>query len=197
MSTMSVMTVGSRWMTAVMVVLAMAGGLLAGGCGDSGATTAPAAGGGGVGANGGGAASALQIGLIVSGSTADGGWNQLAWEAVQKLATDTGAKVSKLEKVDTSKAAGEMRDYAQQGYDLVIGHGFEFADPAVEAAKTVGAGKTKFVVSGNGDVKPGVMTLDFDLSQPCYQLGIVAARVSKTGKLGFIGGRRFLRWRPV
>ena len=36
--------------------------------------------------------------------------------------------------------------------------------------------------------KPNLATYDFDVSQASYQLGVVAARMSLTGKLGFIGG---------
>ena len=153
------------------------------GCGDSGGTAT-------TNTSADSSKASFQIGLIVSGSTADGGWNQLAWEGVQKLQDTMGAKVSKLEKIDASKAQGEMRDYANRGVDLVIGHGYEFADPAVEAAKAAASGKTKFVVSGYPEAKPGIMTLNFDLSQACYQLGIIAAHVTKSGKLGFIGGQK-------
>lgn len=132
----------------------------------------------------------FKIGLIVMGSTSDGGWNQAARQALAKLETQPPAqgaiKVSVREKVDQSKASGEMRDYAANGYDLVIGHGFEYAVPAIEVAK--GQAKTKFVVSGYPKSEPDIMTLDFDLAPACYQLGILAAGVSKTGKIGFIGG---------
>ncbi|MEK7411895.1 MAG: BMP family ABC transporter substrate-binding protein, partial [Planctomycetota bacterium] len=45
-------------------------------------------------------------------------------------------------------------------------------------------------VSGADVAKPGIITLDFDLSQASYQVGILAARVSKSGKLGFLGGAK-------
>jgi basic membrane lipoprotein Med (substrate-binding protein (PBP1-ABC) superfamily) len=133
-----------------------------------------------------GADAQMKVALICSGSTTDGGWNQLAKDGIDAVAKELGAKVSVVQKVSADKAGDEMRAYATDGYDLVIAHGYEFLNPAAEVAK--GGAKTKLAVSGADVAKDGIVTIDFDLSQASYQVGIVAARLSKSGKLGFIGG---------
>jgi len=135
-----------------------------------------------------GADSTFKIGLICSGSTSDGGWNQLARDGVQSLATAMGAEVSCLQKVSPDKAGDEMRSFVADGYDLVIAHGYEFLNPAADVAAT--PGKTKFAVSGADEPKPGLVSLDYDCSQASYQAGMLAASLSKSGKLGFIGGEK-------
>ena len=135
------------------------------------------------------AGEALKVGLILAGSATDGGWNQLAADALAQVKTKLGAQVAVIQKVTQDKAGDELRDYAADGYQLVIAHGYEFLNPAAEAAKTITA--TKFAVSGADVAKPGIATLDFDLSQASYQLGIIAGRMTKTGKLGFLGGAPF------
>lgn len=135
------------------------------------------------------AGEALKIGLILAGSATDGGWNQLAADALAQVKVKLGAQVSVIQKVTQDKAGDELRDYAADGYQLVIAHGYEFLNPAAEAAKTITA--TKFAVSGADVAKPGIATLDFDLSQASYQLGIIAGRLTKSGKLGFVGGAPF------
>jgi basic membrane protein A len=135
------------------------------------------------------AGEALKIGLICSGSVTDGGWTQLAKEAMDQVKARLGAQVSVIQKVSADKAGAEMRDYAADGYQLVIAHGYEFLNPAAEVAKTITA--TKFAVSGADAARPGIVTLDFDVSQASCQLGIIAGRVTKTGKLGFVGGAPF------
>jgi len=132
--------------------------------------------------------STFKIGLICSGSTSDGGWNQLARDGVQSLATAMGAQVSCLQKVSPDKAGDEMRSFVADGYDLVIAHGYEFLNPAADVAST--PGKTKFAVSGADEPKPGLVSLDYDCSQASYQAGMLAASLSKSGKLGFIGGEK-------
>ncbi len=48
--------------------------------------------------------------------------------------TDTSlAYTENLEAADISAA---FADYASAGYDVVIGHGYEFGDPALEVAET-------------------------------------------------------------
>jgi len=131
------------------------------------------------------AAEPLKIGLICSGSVTDGGWNQLAKEAIEQVKKDFKAEVSILQKVTQDKAGDELRAYAADGYDLVIAHGYEFLTPAAEVA----AGTTmKIAVSGADVARPGIVTLDFDVSQASYQLGVIAGTLTKSGKLGFVGG---------
>jgi basic membrane protein A and related proteins len=131
------------------------------------------------------AAEPLKIGLICSGSVTDGGWNQLAKEAIDQVKQDLKAQVSILQKVTQDRAGDEMRSYAADGYDLVIAHGYEFLTPAAEVAPGT---KMKIAVSGADVARPGIITLDFDVSQASYQLGIIAGKLTKTGKLGFVGG---------
>jgi basic membrane protein A len=135
------------------------------------------------------AGEALKVGLILAGSATDGGWNQLAAEALAQVKAKLGAQVSVIQKVTQDKAGDELRDYAADGFQLVIAHGYEFLNPAAEAARTISA--TKFAVSGADVARPGIATLDFDLSQASYQLGIIAGRLTRSGRLGFVGGAPF------
>ena len=128
----------------------------------------------------------LRIAFICSGSVTDGGWNQEGKDAILVVKKTLHAHVSILEHISPVRAVNVMRSYAMRGYNLIIGHGYEFLIPAAQVAAI--GGKTKFAVSGADTTKPGVLTLNFDLAQPSYQLGILAAMLSKTGKIGFIGG---------
>ena len=128
------------------------------------------------------------VALMTAGSTNDGGWSQLAKEGLDKL-TAAGSKTTVVQKISADRAATELRDFAADGYQLVIAHGYEFLNPATEAAKTITT--TFFAVSGADVARPGIVTIDFDVSQASYQLGIIAATLTKTGKLGFIGGGAF------
>ncbi|HEX3133219.1 MAG TPA: BMP family ABC transporter substrate-binding protein, partial [Planctomycetota bacterium] len=126
------------------------------------------------------AAEPLKIGLLCSGSVTDGGWNQLAKDAIEQVKKDLKAEVSILQKVTQDKAGDELRAYAADGYDLVIAHGYEFLTPAAEVAAGT---KMKIAMSGADVARPGIITLDFDVSQASYQLSIIAGKLTKTGKL--------------
>lgn len=144
----------------------------------SGAPPAPSAGGG----------KSPRVGLLVAGSVDDGGWNQLAKEGLDLIAKDLGAQTShqQAKKADMAQA---LKEYARGGYNLVIAHGSEFGSVVQQVAPEFP--DARFVVSA-GDVKgPNYTSIKFDLAQPAYLLGIMAAHVSKSGKAGQIGGENF------
>jgi len=129
----------------------------------------------------------FKMAFLCSGSITDGGWNQEGRDAAVKVAQALHAKLSVLEHVTPIRASGIMRDFVRRHYGLIIGHGYEFLVPATQTARMTS--HTHFAVSGADKFEPGVTTLNFDLSQPSYLLGAIAAMVSKTGKIGFIGGQ--------
>ena len=131
----------------------------------------------------------LKVALVCTGSVNDGGWNQLAKDGIDKLKDTQRAQIAVVQKVSADQAATELRDFAADGYQLVIAHGYEYLNPAAEAAKTLTG--TRIAVSGADVERPGIVSIDFDVSQASYQLGVIAGTLTKTGKLGFIGGGPF------
>jgi basic membrane protein A len=79
-----------------------------------------------------------------------------------------------------------MRAFAERGYDLVIGIGFA-QTPIVEAvAKDFP--KIDFAIIDGVSQLPNVASLVFKEQEGSYLVGMIAARTSKTGILGFVGG---------
>jgi basic membrane protein A len=158
-------------------------------CGDSGS-------GGGSGPSGSASgAGKTKVGLLVVGTTSDGGWNQQAKEALDKIAGPENLDVRVRQGVKQDGAADAIRQFDSQGYALVIAHGYEYLQAAKEltdpAKNPGGAVKVKIAVSGGDVDNPNFQSLLYDLEGASYQLGIIAAKVSKSGKLGFIGGAKF------
>ena len=137
--------------------------------------------------------SALKVGLLETGSTSDHGWNQLAADAIAKVAsaqTSGTLETQVLDHTPAEKAADAIRQLQSKGFSLVIAHGFEYLNAAKELTDPASPGhvNVKIAVSGGDVDSPNFQSLDYDLAPASYQLGIIAAKVSKTGKLGFIGG---------
>ncbi|HEY4328929.1 MAG TPA: BMP family protein [Phycisphaerae bacterium] len=161
------------------LISVLAASLFISACGDSG--SAPAAAGG------------VKVGLLLTGSSSDNGWNQLANDSLASISKDQ--KIDFLTRQDVKKdnAADAIRQFESKGYNLVILHGYEYLDVAKELSdpSKPGAVKIKMSVSGGDVDSPNFQSLLYDLGPASYQLGIIAAKVSKTGKLGFIGGQPF------
>lgn len=109
----------------------------------------------------------------------------MAYNGLKKVETELGAQVDNQEATGP-KIKDSMRSYAQKGYKLVFGHGFEYNAPAVEVAKDFP--DTVFVTSSGGGVAKNVGAIRFNLEQGFYLAGAAAALTSKTGTVGMVGG---------
>jgi basic membrane protein A len=128
----------------------------------------------------------FRVGLLTPGSINDGGWNALAWDGVQRIKRELGATVSHQETKTPAEMTEGFRAFGEQGFDLAFGHGFEYQD----AAKTAGAQfpKTIFITTSGSTVAANVAPMRFQIEEATYVLGVIAARESKTGKAGLVGG---------
>jgi len=128
----------------------------------------------------------LKVALLTDGPVSDAGWNASAYEGLQAIQTELGAQISNTETKAPSEYEEALRSYASQGFDLIIAHGFQYQD----AAKKVGAefpGTVFVATSGTEASGKNVSPLIFLEEQGYYIMGLVAAKISKTGKLGLIG----------
>lgn len=131
------------------------------------------------------AASGLKIALVMSGAANDQGWNQTAYEGTQKACEKYGCELAYTENVSTEDIAAVFADYAGSGYDIVIGHGYEFGDPALEVAATYP--DTKFICTEADAAADNVASYVMACEQTAYVEGIIAASMTKSGKIGAIG----------
>ncbi len=131
------------------------------------------------------AADQFKMGLLVPGSVADEGWNRIAYNALKQVEKQLGAKVSYVE-LQQNPASFEkaFRDYAAQGYNVVMGHGFEFQDAALTVAEDYP--DVWFLISSSSIHKGKVIGLNTDSSQPFYLMGVIAAKMGKSA--GLVGG---------
>ena len=129
---------------------------------------------------------AFRVGLLTPGSINDNGWNSIAYEGLQRIQKELGAEVSHQETKTPAEVEEGFKSYGAKGFDLAFGHGFEFQDAALQAGKEYP--KTVFVTTAGSAVAPNVSSMRFQLEQATYLLGIIAARESKTGKAGLVGG---------
>lgn len=127
----------------------------------------------------------MKVALLTPGPISDAGWSALAYEGLQGVKSELGAEVDNQEATGP-KIKDAMRAYANKGYDLVFGHGYEYNEVGVSLAKDFP--KTTFISSSGGATAPNAGAFRFALEQGFYVAGAMGALMSKTGKLGMIGG---------
>src|SRR6266550_2563007 len=122
--------------------------------------------------------------VLLPGSINDQSWNAQGYAGVSRL-KEKGWDVAYSENVQPADMAQALQDYARKGYTLVIGHTGRFLSPM----QLVGPkfSKTTFIVgSGSAGAGKNVASIDFDNTQFGYLMGVLAARMSKTGKIGSV-----------
>ncbi len=133
-------------------------------------------------------ADAFKAALVMPGNITDQSWNQAGYEGLMNAKKELGIEVAYSEKVAQPDQAEAMADYARRGYDVVIGHGGEFQEAANRVARK--HPDTLFVVHNGTEPGKNIATLDFYYKQFGYLLGVLAGKMSKTGKTGFIGAQK-------
>jgi len=131
----------------------------------------------------------MKVGLITPGKISDKGWNASANDGLQRIQSELGAEVSPpVEGPAPTEVEGALRNVAQQGEDLIFLHASEFDDAAKNVAPSFP--KTTFVVVGGRSVAPNLTPIQFEAGQATYLAGMLAAGMSKTGKIGCIGAAK-------
>ena len=97
-----------------------------------------------------------------------------------------GIETAYTEHVGIADSEAAFMDYASQGYDLIIGHGFQYGEPAVRVAKKFP--NTKFMAIEAASSAPNVASYVIACEEAGYLMGILAASVSQTGRIGIVGG---------
>jgi len=138
----------------------------------------------------GGGGGDFRVAFLLPGAVTDQGYNADGQRAADQIQDQLGAEVNVTESVPVPNQADVYRQYASQGYDLVIGWGGQFTDGAVTTAEEFP--DTQFlVVNSNAENGRNLSSMDTSIEQWQFFAGYIAAKLSKDGTVGFIGAQCF------
>ncbi len=130
----------------------------------------------------------FKVAMLLSASIDDQGWTTMGYEGLKAIEKELGAEIAYVENLAPAAQEAQFRAYALDGYHLIFGHGYEYQD----AAKAVAADfqETIFVnTSGSIAVAPNLAPIDSRAEGATYLLGIIAGAMTKSDKIGVLGGR--------
>ncbi len=129
----------------------------------------------------------LHVGIVFDiGGKDDRSFNAAAWEGMKRAAKDFPIVLRDVEPGNPTSIEPAMRAFAERGYDLIIGVGFAQA-PIMEVVARDYPNVQFAIVDGVSQL-PNVASLVFKEHEGSYLVGMLAARTSRTGVLGFLGG---------
>ena len=126
------------------------------------------------------------VALLTSGPVSDAGWHAGAYEGLQWIGDSLGFRISHQQTRTPAEFDEAFISYAEAGYGLIFGHGFEYQDAASRAAEQYP--DVTFVISSGSRPSANVVPLIFHLNEATYLAGMAAAAVSRAGVLGMVGG---------
>jgi basic membrane protein A and related proteins len=151
--------------------------------------TACGGGDGGDAGSGGGDGEAPRIAAVFSGVTTDADYTFLGLEALEAAEADFGAETTYSESVAVPDAERVLREYVADGYTVVWTHGSQFYDATVKVAAE--SPDVTFIAEQDtepADVPDNVWVLDRNFHLAFYPLGVLAAGVSQSGQIAYLGG---------
>ncbi|MBL8959086.1 MAG: BMP family protein [Gemmatimonadetes bacterium] len=132
------------------------------------------------------ASDAFRVALLTPGPISDKSWNGGAYDGLLRIRDSLGAEVSHIQTKTPAEFEENFRQYGAQGYRVVFGHGFEFQDAALRVAPEYP--KTLFITTSGSTTGPNLAGIRFAFEEPSYAAGVLAAHMTKTGRLAAIGG---------
>lgn len=129
----------------------------------------------------------FKIGMVTDvGGVNDKSFNQSAWEGLKKVTAETSAETKYLESKGDADMEPNLNSFVKEGYSLTWGIGFLFFDAMTKvAAENPDA---KLAVIDSVVEAPNVASVTFAENEGSYLVGVVAGLMTKTNKIGFVGG---------
>jgi basic membrane protein A len=130
----------------------------------------------------------LKVAAIFSGPTTDADYNALGLEALQ-AAEEDGAQVSYSESVAVPDIERVLQEYVADGFNVIWTHGSQFYEATAKLAEQ----NPDVTFIGEFDGEPegqpeNVWALDRNFHTVFYPLGTLAANLSTSGSVGYLGG---------
>jgi basic membrane protein A and related proteins len=134
----------------------------------------------------------FKVGMVTdTGGVDDKSFNQSAWEGIQEFGKDNslteGEGYTYLASKSDADYKSNLDSLIRRDFDLVFGIGFLMADAIGEAAEE-NPDDQFAIVDDEAVQKDNLVNIMFKEQEGAYLAGVAAAKMSKSGKIGFVGG---------
>ncbi len=137
---------------------------------------------------------ALSAGMVLAepaiifdlGGKFDKSFNESAFNGATRWADETGNTFREVELQSEAQREQALRRFAEAGFNPIVMAGFAFADALGQVAGDYP--DTSFVIIDMEVDAPNVRSVVFNEHEGSFLVGMMAAKASETGTVGFIGG---------
>ena len=140
------------------------------------------------------AGSGVRVGLVFDlGGKNDKSFNTAAWRGLQRVHDELGVDVEYIEPSEGNDRETALRSLAAAHLDLVIGVGFIFGPDLEQLAQEfphVSFAGIDYSPGPTSPALPNLVGLRFREQEGSFLVGAIAALVSRTHVVGFVGGMK-------
>jgi basic membrane protein A len=137
----------------------------------------------------------VKIGLVFDvGGRGDQSFNDAAYRGLERAMSELHVPKENIEYIEPGEGGDResaLRQLAAGPYDVIFGIGFLFSDDILAVAKDFPQKKFACVdmnVPESGELPANVVALKFKEEEGSYLVGALSGWLTKTNKLGFVGG---------
>lgn len=127
--------------------------------------------------------------VTAEGGLGDHSFNDMINEGLKKAKTDLGIEFVVIQPRAVSDMQSSLIRAAGQKFDLVLGASFDMIEPMKAAAKAFPDQKFGIIDVGSDPIAPNVVGAVAKDWEGSFIVGAAAALTSKTGTIGFVGGK--------
>lgn len=128
------------------------------------------------------------VAMVMPGLITDEAFNQYTYEGMKRAESELGIKTAYQEEVSQDAQLEVIRQFAQQGYEIVIGQGGQFGEALKTAAEEFPDTKFVFSVATETYGVPNLTAATVSYSHAGYIGGIMAAYATESKKVAFVTG---------
>jgi basic membrane protein A and related proteins len=133
----------------------------------------------------------LKVAVCFAEALGDLGFNDSAYEGLQKLEADLGVQGSYVEcKTDAGKYLTSLVDAAEAN-DIVVAVGWQYWDALTEVVPQMPDTKFIFVDNGLDGVGDNLLSIVYAENEGSFLVGYAAMKTSATQTVGFVGGEDY------
>lgn len=130
----------------------------------------------------------VKVGLVTDqGGVNDGSFNQSAHNGITRAEKDLGiVQINPIESKQQELYQPNLKNMASEA-DLIVGCGYMMTDSMENTAKEL---KDKKFLIVDSEVKtPNTLSITFKEEEGSFLAGVIAGKMTKTNKIGFVGGK--------
>lgn len=175
----------TKQMGKILLAGSLSASLLLAGCGNKQQSTP--------GTGGDQAKSNIRVAMVTDvGGVHDNSFNQSANEGLEQLKKDLGIKVQYAESKKKEDYLSNLNGFIKDKWDLTWGIGFLMAEDIKKAAAENPNAKLAIVDSNlDGKIPSNVTAVTFKEEEGSFLMGVIAGLMTKSNKIGFLGGMEF------